>query len=318
MKITVLDDYQGVALTSADWSVLTAEVTAIREHLEGDQLIAALADSDVVVAMRERTRFPADVLAKLPRLKLLVTTGARNAAIDLAACQRQGIVVSGTGSQPFAAAELTWALILAAVKQVPVAQDDLRAQRWQTVVPGDLAGKTLGVLGLGKLGSRVARVALAFDMKVLAWSQNLTPEKAASVGATWVEKRALFEQSDIVSVHLVLSDRSRGIVGAEEIRAMRQHALFVNTSRAGLVDEPALIDALTHNRIAGAALDVFTQEPIPADAPILQAPRTVLTPHLGYVTADTYAIYFRDAIDNIQAWQAGQPVRLLAPQGVGH
>jgi len=241
----------------------------------------------------------------------LVTTGARNAAIDLQACERQGITVCGTGSQPYAAAELTWALILAAVKQVPVAQEDLRAGRWQTVVPGDLAGKTLGVLGLGKLGARVARVAQAFDMKVLAWSQNLTPEKAAEHGVTWVDKQALFEQSDIVSVHLVLSDRSRGIVGAQEIDAMRRDAIFVNTSRAGLVDEAALIGALHAGRIAAAALDVFAQEPLPADAPILSAPRTVLTPHLGYVTTGTYAIYFRDAIDNILAWQAGTPKRLL-------
>ncbi|RYF57455.1 MAG: D-2-hydroxyacid dehydrogenase family protein [Comamonadaceae bacterium] len=311
MKITILDDYQGVALTSADWTVLQADVVSLRDHIEGDALIKALAESEVVVAMRERTRFPAEVLAQLPRLKLLVTTGARNAAIDLQACQRQGITVCGTGSQPYAAAELTWALILAAVKQVPVSQEDLRAGRWQTVVPGDLAGKTLGVLGLGKLGARVARVAQAFDMKVLAWSQNLTPEKAAEHGVTWVDKQALFEQSDIVSVHLVLSDRSRGIVGAQEIDAMRRDAIFVNTSRAGLVDEAALIEALHAGRIAAAALDVFAQEPLPADAPILSAPRTVLTPHLGYVTTGTYAIYFRDAIDNILAWRAGTPKRLL-------
>jgi len=311
MKITILDDYQGVALTSADWTVLQADVVSLRDHIEGDALIKALAESEVVVAMRERTRFPAEVLAQLPRLKLLVTTGARNAAIDLQACERQGIAVCGTGSQPYAAAELTWALILAAVKQVPVSQEDLRAGRWQTVVPGDLAGKTLGVLGLGKLGARVARVAQAFDMKVLAWSQNLTPEKAAEHSVTWVDKQALFEQSDIVSVHLVLSDRSRGIVGAQEIDAMRRDAIFVNTSRAGLVDEAALIEALHAGRIAAAALDVFAQEPLPADAPILSAPRTVLTPHLGYVTTGTYAIYFRDAIDNILAWRAGTPKRLL-------
>ncbi|MFA4913882.1 MAG: D-2-hydroxyacid dehydrogenase family protein [Burkholderiaceae bacterium] len=311
MKITILDDYQGVALTSADWTVLQADVVSLRDHIEGDALIKALAESEVVVAMRERTRFPAEVLAQLPRLKLLVTTGARNAAIDLQACERQGITVCGTGSQPYAAAELTWALILAAVKQVPVSQEDLRAGRWQTVVPGDLAGKTLGVLGLGKLGARVARVAQAFDMKVLAWSQNLTPEKAAEHGVTWVDKQALFEQSDIVSVHLVLSDRSRGIVGAQEIDAMRRDAIFVNTSRAGLVDEAALIEALHAGRIAAAALDVFAQEPLPAHAPILSAPRTVLTPHLGYVTTGTYAIYFRDAIDNILAWRAGTPKRLL-------
>lgn len=311
MKITILDDYQGVALTMADWSVLAADVVSLRHHLEGDALIEALADSDVVVAMRERTRFPAEVLRQLPGLQLLVTTGARNAAIDLTACRQQGIVVSGTGSQPYAAAELTWALILAAVKHLPQSQDDLRAGRWQTVLPGDLAGRTLGVVGLGKLGARVARVALAFDMKVLAWSQNLTPEKAAEHGVTWVEKQALFEQSDIVSVHLVLSDRSRGVVGANEIAAMRRDAIFVNTSRSGLVDEPALLDALHGGRIAGAALDVFAQEPLPADAPILSAPRTVLTPHLGYVTSGTYDIYFRNAIENIQSWQSGTALRQL-------
>lgn len=311
MKITILDDYQGVALNMADWSVLSADVVSLRHHLEGPALIEALVDSDVVVAMRERTRFGADVLRQLPKLRLLVTTGARNAAIDLEACRDQGIVVTGTGSQPYAAAEQTWALILAAVKQLPQSQDDLRADRWQTVVPGDLAGRTLGVLGLGKLGARVARVALAFDMKVLAWSPNLTPEKAAEHGVTWVEKQALFEQSDIVSVHLVLSDRSRGVVGASEIAAMRRDAIFVNTSRAGLVDEAALIDALRAGRIAGAALDVFSQEPLPADAPILSAPRTVLTPHLGYVTDGTYKIYFRDAIEDIQSWQSGKVLRQL-------
>ncbi len=311
MKITILDDYQGVALTTADWSVLAGDVVSLRHHVEGDALIDALADSDVVVAMRERTRFPAEVLNRLPKLKLLVTTGARNAAIDLQACQQRGIVVSGTGSQPYAAAEQTWALILAAVKQLPQSQDDLRAGRWQTVVPGDLAGRTLGVVGLGKLGARVARVALAFDMNVLAWSQNLTREKAAEHGVTWVDKQALFEQSDIVSLHLVLSDRSRGVVGAGELAAMRRDAILVNTSRAGLVDESALLQALHAGRIAGAALDVFSQEPLPPDAPILSAPRTVLSPHLGYVTTGTYEIYFRNAIENIQSWQSGTVLRQL-------
>lgn len=314
MKVTILDDYQGVALSSADWSLLPDDtiVASVRENIVGDALIEALSDSDVVVAMRERTRFPAEVLARLPQLKLLVTTGARNAAIDLVACEKQGIVVSGTGSKPFAAAELTWALILAAVKHLPAGQDALRAGKWQTVVPQSLEGKTLGVLGLGKLGGRVARVARAFDMDVIAWSQNLTEERAAEHGARLVDKHTLFAQSDIVSLHLVLSDRSRGIVGASEIAAMRTDAWLINTSRAALVDEPALLEALHSGRIGGAALDVFMQEPLPLDAPILSAPRTVLSPHLGYVTQETYAIYFRDAIQDILAWRAGSPVRTLS------
>ncbi|PWC39029.1 D-2-hydroxyacid dehydrogenase family protein [Azospirillum sp. TSO35-2] len=319
MRVAILDDYQDVARDLADWSRLPAgsTLTVFNEPLADgntggiDAVAAALEPFDALVVMRERTPFPAALIDRLPNLKLLVTTGARNNAIDLTACAARGIPVSGTGMVGTPTAELTWGLILALAKRIPAEERALRDGRWQTGLTSDLAGKRLGLVGLGKLGTKVARVGQAFGMEVVAWSPNLTDERAAAAGVTRVEKRALFATADVVSVHLVLSERTRGVVGAAEIGAMKPTALFVNTSRAGLVDETALTDALRHGHIGGAGIDVFPVEPLPADSLWLSLPNTVLTPHLGYVTRENYAVFYRDALEDILAWAAGAPVRLL-------
>lgn len=316
MRIAILDDYQQVARGLADWSQLPggAGLTVFDRPLgDEDAVAAALEPFDVLVIMRERTPFPAALIGRLPNLKLLVTTGARNNAIDLAACAARGITVSGTRMVGTPTAELTWGLILALAKRIPAEERALRDGRWQTGLTDDLEGKRLGLVGLGKLGTKVARIGQAFGMEVVAWSQNLTDERAAEAGVARVGKRELFATSDVVSVHLVLGDRTRGVVGAEEIGAMKPTALFVNTSRAGLVDEAALIHALRHGHIGGAGIDVFPIEPLPADSLWLGLPNTVLTPHLGYVTRENYAVFYRDALEDILAWTAGSPVRLLSP-----
>lgn len=316
MRVAILDDYQGVARDLADWSQLPpgSDLTVFDKPL-GDEaaVAAALEPFDVLVIMRERTPFPASLISRLPKLKLLVTTGARNNAVDLAACAARGIPVCGTRMVGTPTAELTWGLILALAKRIPAEERALREGRWQTGLTGDLAGKRLGLVGLGKLGSKVAQVGLAFGMEVAAWSPNLTDERAAAAGVTRVEKRDLFATSDVVSVHLVLSERTRGVVGADEIGAMKPTAFLVNTSRAGLVDEAALAQALRHGHIGGAGIDVFPIEPLPENSLWLDLPNTVLTPHLGYVTRENYAVFYRDALEDILAWTAGSPVRLLSP-----
>jgi phosphoglycerate dehydrogenase-like enzyme len=315
-RIAVLDDYQSVAHTFSDWSQLPepAEVVEFHDNVaDPDALVARLEPFDVIIAMRERTRFSKEILERLPNLKLLVTTGMRNKSIDVGAANERGITVCGTGSQPTAAAELTWALILAAVRHVPQEDMNVRTGGWQVTVGGDLVGATLGVVGLGKLGSHVARVGQAFGMDVVAWSQNLTAERAAEVGARRVEKDELFATADVVTVHLLLSKRTRGLIGAEDLALMKHTAILVNTSRGPIVDEAALLAALHENRIGGAALDVFDQEPLPADHPLRTAPRTVLTPHLGYVTRGTYEVYFREAVEDVAAFLAGEPIRVLLP-----
>lgn len=312
----VLDDYQGAALTLADWSALDGrvEVRAFREHIaDRDELVAGLADCEIVVAMRERTPFDADLLSRLPRLRLLVTTGMRNASIDLAAATAQGITVCGTASSSTPPVELTWALLLGLARQVTV---ESRAMReggpWQSTVGQDLHGRTLGLLGLGKIGSRVARVATAFGMEVVAWSRNLTAERAAEEGVQLADsKEDLLRSSDFVSVHLVLSDRTRGLLGEPELRAMRPHAFLVNTSRAAIVDRAALLRALREGWIAGAGLDVFDTEPLPADDPLRTLPNVLATPHLGYVTEHNYRTYYREAVEDITAFLDGSPVRTL-------
>ncbi|MBY6261896.1 D-2-hydroxyacid dehydrogenase family protein [Azospirillum sp. 412522] len=316
MRVAILDDYQGVARDLADWSQLPAgsDLTVFERPLGNtDEVAAALEPFDVLVIMRERTPFPASLIERLPNLKLLVTTGARNNAVDLKACAARGIPVCGTRMVGAPTAELTWGLILALAKRIPTEERALREGRWQTGLTGDLGGKRLGLVGLGKLGSKVAKVGQAFGMEVVAWSPNLTDERAAEAGVTRVEKRDLFATSDVVSVHLVLSDRTRGVVGADEIGAMKPSAFLVNTSRAGLVDEAALAHALRHGHIGGAGIDVFPVEPLPADSLWLSLPNTVLTPHLGYVTRENYAVFYRDALEDILAWTAGSPVRLLSP-----
>lgn len=312
MRIAILDDYQQVALGLADWGKLDADVEAFGEHIgDSEELVRRLAGFDVVVAMRERTPFPAEVLGRLRDLKLLVTTGMRNAAIDLAAAGRHGVTVCGTSSVVFSTPELTWALILALARHLPEEDRAVREGRWQHTLGVGLHGKTLGLLGLGRVGSRVARVGLAFGMDVVAWSQHLTPERAAEHGVTAVTKEELLRTANVVSVHLVLSDRTRSLVGAAELALMRPTALLVNTSRGPIVDEAALVDALQRGLIAGAALDVYDREPLPAGHPLTRCPNTVLTPHLGYVTREGYEVFYRDAVEDIAAYLAGRPIRVL-------
>lgn len=311
MRIVVLDDYQQVASSYADWDSLGAEVTFVDRHLEGAELVAALEPAEVIVAMRERTPMDAALLAQLPALRLIVTTGRRNASIDLAAARERGIPVSGTGSIATSTVEHTWAMILSAVRHIPAEDRSVREGGWQTTVGTGLAGSTLGVLGLGRLGSRVAAIGQAFGMDVVAWSQNLDPEHARSLGVRPVSKHELMSGSDVITIHLVSSARTRHVVGAAEIAAMRPTAYLVNSSRGPLVDTAALLDALHGGRIAGAALDVYDTEPLPPDDPLRNAPRTVLTPHLGYVTNDGYEVFFREVVEDIAAWQAGAPIRVL-------
>jgi phosphoglycerate dehydrogenase-like enzyme len=312
-RIALLDDYQDIALRMADWSRLRdCEVVPLQRHIDdAGELARAIADFDIVMALRERTPLRAPLLARLPRLKLIVTAGKRNASIDVAAAKAQGITVCGTSGLTYPTAELAIGLMLSLARDIPGQQESLREARWQTAVGFGLNGKTLGVLGLGTLGSRVARIGRAFEMDVIAWSQSLTAERASEHGARRVDKDELFARSDFLSIHLVLSDRSRGLVGARELASMKPTAYLINTSRGPIVDEAALIAALERGGIAGAGLDVFDREPLPADHPILRAPRTVLTPHLGYVTEETYRVFYGDALEDIEAFFAGKPVRVL-------
>lgn len=315
MKIAVLDDYQQVAAAMADWSQLAGCTVDFFDRPLGtpQALAAALAPYDAIVAMRERTRFPAELLHALPALRLLVTTGLVNRAIDLAAARARGIVVCGTPWAEDATVEVTWALILALAHAVPKEDASLRAGRWQSALGTSLTGKTLGVLGLGTIGSKVARVGQAFGMRVLAHSPHLTPERAGAVDATAVSKELLFAEADVVSVHMILSAATRGMVGAAEIARMRRSAFLVNTARGPLVDEAALAQALQQGRIAGAGLDVYSEEPIRPDHPLLAAPNTILTPHIGYVTHDVYRAWYGAVLEDIQAYLAGHPIRQLEP-----
>ncbi|MEU8416260.1 D-2-hydroxyacid dehydrogenase family protein [Amycolatopsis japonica] len=313
MKIAILDDYQEVALGFGDWDSLGAEIEVFtKPFADPADVVGRLRDFEVVVAMRERTRFPAEVLDRLPALRLLVSTGHRNAAIDVAAARRNGVVVSSTGYIAAPAAEHTWALILAAARNVPVESRNMREGGWQTTVGTILAGKTLGLLGLGRLGAGAAKIGQAFGMETIAWSQNLTQEKADPHGVTAVSKDDLFARADVLSVHLVLSGRSRGLVGAPELAAMKPTAMLVNTSRGPIVDEAALVDALRRKEIAVAALDVYDVEPLPSEHPLRTLDNVVLTPHIGYVTREAYEIFYRDAVEDIAAFQAGSPIRVMA------
>jgi len=317
MKIVVLDDYQRVARTLGPFDALAdAEVEVLHEHItDPDHLAAALRGAEVVVAMRERTPFPAAMFDRLPDLRLLVTTGMANAAVDMAAAAARGVTVTGTvmygAGKSSSATELTWALILAVRRHVVAEDRALRDGRWQTTVGTDLAGSTLGVLGLGRLGTQVARIGQAFDMRVIAWSENLTPERAAEAGATWVPRPELFAGSDVVTVHLRLSERTTGLIGAAELAAMKPSAVLVNTSRGPIVDQDALVAALTAGTIAGAGLDVYDVEPLPPANPLRTAPNTVLLPHLGYVTEGGYRSMYEQVVEDITAWRAGTPVRVL-------
>jgi phosphoglycerate dehydrogenase-like enzyme len=314
LRVAVLDDYQGVALEVADWSVLQgrADATVFREWLPDEDAVAeALAEYDAVVAMRERTPFPASLLARLPRLRLLVTTGMRNASIDVAAAQELGITVCGTASRGASTAEHTWALILGWCRHLVEESANMSAGRWQTTLGTGLAGRTLGVVGLGRIGSQVAAVGQAFGMDVVAWSQNLTDERARSHGTRRVELDELLAASDVVTVHLVLSERTRGLLGAAEIARMKSSALLVNTSRGPIVDSDALAAAVRGGDLAGAALDVYDEEPLPAEHPLRSAPGILATPHLGYVTDDVYELFYGEAVEDIAAFLDGAPVRVL-------
>ena len=312
MRIVVLDDFQEVAATFADWSGLDAEVEFIsRPIVDDDDLVRVLTGAEVAVAMRERTAFTAGRLERLSDLRLLVTTGRVNASIDVQAARALGIVVCGTESTTSATPELTWGLILSVLRSIPAEDAAVRGGGWQSTVGGDLDGHRLGVVGLGRLGTKVARVGAAFGMEVVAWSQNLDAERADGLGVRAVSKDELFSTADVVSIHYKLSERSRGLVGAAELEAMKPGSILVNTSRAGLVDTDALITVLEAGGIRGAGLDVHDEEPLPVDHRLRSTPRTVLTPHLGYVTEDTYRIFFTQAVEDIAAWISGEPIRVI-------
>jgi phosphoglycerate dehydrogenase-like enzyme len=305
INIAVLDDYQGVAMKLADWSEIQdrANVTVFRDHLADEDAVAErLAPFDVVCIMRERTRMPGSLLRRLPRLKLLASTAPGNAAIDLAATEECGIAVAHTGyfSQP--TIELTWGLILAGARHLSAEAASVRSGGWQLTLGDDLAGKTLGLLGLGRVGSGVAKVGLALGMDVIAWSQNLTAERAAAGGARLVSKEELLRTADVISVHLVLSPRTVGLIGAAEFALMKPSARLINTSRGPLVVEAALLDALAKRRIAGAAIDVFDIEPLPEDHPYRRAENLLATPHIGYVTRNLYEVFYQDTVANISSW----------------
>ncbi|MFE6195475.1 D-2-hydroxyacid dehydrogenase family protein [Streptomyces sp. NPDC057838] len=316
LRCAVLDDFQKVATEVADWSVVAddVEVVSFDRHLDGEDALAeALAGFDIVVTLRERVPFPGSLIARLPRLKLLVASGMRNSVIDYPAAEAHGVTVCGTASSSTPPVELTWALLLGLARGIVEESGALRSGGpWQSTVGADLHGRRLGLLGLGKIGSRVARVGLAFGMRVGAWSQNLTPERAEEVGVELApSKERLLADSDFVSVHLALSDRTRGLLGPAELALLKPTAYLVNTSRAAIVDQDALLDALRAGRIAGAGVDVFDVEPLPAGHPMRTAPRLLATPHLGYVSRANYATYYGQAVEDIRAFLDGSPVRRL-------
>ena len=313
-SIAVLDDYQNVSQKFADWSSLRNQ-HSIRvftaPFATPADAAAACAPFDIICAMRERTLFDRAMLEKLPNLKLLVTTGHRNAAIDVAAATTRGVVVSGTDAPGVATAELAMALILGLSRHLAVEAQNMREGRWQTTVGRDLMGRTLGLIGLGRLGGLMAKYAGAFGMPVIAWSQNLTPEAARQHGAERVEKAELFRRADIISIHTKLSARTTGLVGAAELALMKPDALLINTSRGPVIDEAALLAALHEGRIGGAGIDVYEPEPLPANHPLRTAPRTLLTPHIGYVTEDTYRVFYGGTVAAIRAWLDGKPIHVL-------
>ncbi|MCH7737397.1 MAG: D-2-hydroxyacid dehydrogenase family protein [Chloroflexi bacterium] len=314
MKLAVLDDYQATAKDLGDWSQLPpgTEVEYFHDHIaDEDQLVERLKDFDMVMGMRERTPFTRSILSRLPKLRLLMTTGLRNASFDMQAATDLGIPVCGASGAGEGPTELTWGLIIAMLRHIHEEEQRSREGTWGTTVGVGLKGKTLGLLGLGHIGSLVARVGAAFDMNIIAWSQNMTAERAKECQATLVNKETLFKEADIVSVHLVLSDRSRGLVGAPELALMKPTAYLVNISRGPIVDEKALIDVLERKAIAGAALDTFDVEPLPKDHPLFKTPNTLICPHLGYVTEESYRAFYAGIIENVRAFVSGEPVRVI-------
>jgi phosphoglycerate dehydrogenase-like enzyme len=312
-RIAILDDYRNEALECADWSVLgDCEIRVFDAPFDDEKAVAvSLAGFEVAVAMRERTPFPASLLEKLGDLRLLVTTGMRNFSIDIEVARALGITVAGTRLLPTPAFEHAWALILGLMKKISVEDAAMHKGGWQTGLTEGLSGKTLAILGLGKLGTRVAKVGQAFDMKVIAWSQNLDADTCAKAGVTLVDKDELFSQADVLTVHMVLSERSQGLVGAREIALMKPTAYLVNTSRGPIVDEAALIAALEGRTIAGAGIDVYETEPLPAKHPLRDLDNALLTGHTGYVMKENFELAYTDAVDDIRAWLADEPVRVL-------
>lgn len=315
IQIAILDDYQSVAMEMADWRAMPSEaqIRVFQDHLfDQDALVERLKGFDVIVAMRERTPFPMGLLKRLPRLKLLVTTGLKNASIDVQAASDLQIVVSGTRGLTYPTAELTWGLILGMLRRIPQENIATRKGEWQTGLGFGLRDKVLGVMGLGRLGSQVAAVGLAFGMKVIAWSHNLTQERAGEYGVTLVGKDDLLSVSDVLSIHLVLGDRTLGLLGKRELGLMKPTAYLVNTSRGPIVDEEALVRALSDGLIAGAALDVFDHEPLPMDHPLRRLDNVLITPHIGYVTHETYRVFFEDVVEDIRSFIEGSPIRVIS------
>lgn len=319
LRLAILDDYQNVALRLADWSRLRdrSEITVFeRSFRDEDEAAAALAPFDILCTMRERTDLPASLIARLPNLKLITITGAKNRTLDLDAAAARGITVSGTsrrGHGHLATPELAWGLILSLARHIPHEAARMREGGWQTTLGHVLAGKTLGLMGLGRLGSRMVPVARAFDMDVIAWSPNLTPERARAAGAARVNKDQVFRRADVVSLHLVLGDTTRGIVGPAEFALMKPSAWIVNTARAQLIDEVALTEALRSRRIAGAGLDVHYREPMPDDDPFRVLPNVVMTPHLGFTVEELFRVFYEDTVENVAAFLDGAPIRLVNP-----
>jgi phosphoglycerate dehydrogenase-like enzyme len=319
LRCAVLDDYQNVARVYGDWGAIADRVvvTVFNDHIDDrDHLIERLRDFEIISAMRERTRFDAALINALPKLKLLVTTGRYNHSIDMAACAARGIPVCGTNDVHGAAAELTWGLILSLLRHIPAEDRDFKmGGRWQPRLGHSLTHRKLGLLGFGRLGQRVARVAKAFGMEPLVWSKNITQARADAEGAKAVASLdELLRSADIVSIHLRLNGETRGLIGARELGLMKPTSFIVNTSRGPIIEEKAMIDALSDKRLAGAALDVFDREPLPADHPFRRIERLIGTPHVGFVTEETYRIFFHDAVENIAAWLKGAPVRLIEPR----
>jgi len=309
VRIAVLDDYQNVALSLADWSALDerATVTVFNDHLaDSDAVVERLQPFDIVCVMRERTPITGAIIERLPKLRLIASTGSRNASIDLKAAEERGVKVVHTGYTSTPTIELTWALILASARNLIAENTSLRGGGWQQSVGDDMDGRTLGLLGLGNVGSAVARIGNAFGMKVIAWSQNLTTERASEVGAALVSKDELFQEADVVSIHLVLSGRTRGLVGAAELALMKPTARLINTSRGPIVVEAGLIAALKDKKIAGAAIDVFDQEPLPLEHPFRSLPTLLATPHIGYVSRGLYKRFYGDTVENIARWLDGR------------
>ncbi len=314
-KMVILDDYQDVALSLADWRALQGQIVvrSLNVHVASeDALVEQISDAHVLFMMRERTPLTAGIIDRLPNLQLIVTSGMRNASLDFDAARRKGILICGTESMSRPPMELTWALLMALSRSIHREHRNITSNGpWQSTIGTDLYGKNLGVVGLGKIGKEVAKLGQAFGMKVHAWSPNLTPQRAQEDGVDYASQEDLFKASDFLTIHMVLSPDTRHIVGRAELALMKKTAYLINTSRAALVDETALIAALQGGAIAGAALDVFEQEPLPVDHPYRSLSNVLATPHLGYVTLDNYKIYFRQALENVEAWLAGQPIRVL-------